>query len=171
MIQGNSGVALSKEKPRNKSQKKQHVAGWLMPVFTAGQAGECAPNIKSTRISTTSVKCCVSMRGANNVINVLITAPQTRLAKTISPLLWHKGGFGQLRAENDFSNSANVSWVTSLAFAQQLDNNIAAEGSRRRQWQWRFKHQSTHTTELYANQAQNHPFRYRTRAFVSWLAS
>lgn len=27
----------------------------------------------------------------------------------ISPLLWYKGGFGQLMAENDFSDSANVS--------------------------------------------------------------
>lgn len=38
---------VAKEEPRKRSQKK-HAVGRLMPVFTAGAARECAPNIKKT---------------------------------------------------------------------------------------------------------------------------
>lgn len=62
--------------------------GRLMPVFTAGHAGECAPNIKTTPISKRHMK-----RGgfACEVNNVTAgsTAPRTpRWRKATSPLCW-----------------------------------------------------------------------------------
>lgn len=45
------------------------------------------------------------MSGLNIVIKGLTTPSKGILANNnIAPLLWYKGGFGQLMAENDFSN-------------------------------------------------------------------
>lgn len=75
-----------------------------MPVFTAGQARECALNTKTTPISKKIRKMWCFMCGVNSVTTGLTTPPKSTLANhNISPLLLYKG-FGQLMAENDFSN-------------------------------------------------------------------
>ena len=66
----------SKEEPRKKSQNETHVLGQLTPVFTAGHAGECAPNIKTTTISKIHIKRVFSMGGVNSATCALTTPPK-----------------------------------------------------------------------------------------------